>query len=91
MIWQVTGTTGVGKQPDVLAYDQGAQRLYVAAESGTVSVFDQQDGNLTAVGSGHLADEAHVVAVDPNTYHTYFPVPAGTDGHPALLERPPTT
>ncbi|KZM27993.1 hypothetical protein ST47_g864 [Ascochyta rabiei] len=87
--WQVTGTNTVGKQPDVLAYDQGAQRLYVAAESGTVSVFDHKDGNLAAVGSGHLADEAHVVALDPNTHHTYFPVPAGTDGHPALLERSP--
>ncbi|OYD60921.1 YncE family protein [Rhodococcus sp. OK302] len=88
--WQVTGTNTVGTQPDVLAYDQGAQRLYVATESGTVSVLDQQGGHLTAIGSGHLADEAHVVAVDPNTHHTYFPVPVGAGGHPALLERSPS-
>ncbi|RZL82023.1 MAG: YncE family protein [Rhodococcus sp. (in: high G+C Gram-positive bacteria)] len=87
--WQTAGTVGVGTRPDVLAYDQGAQRLYVAAESGTVSVFDQQGGHLTAVGSGHLADGAHVVAVDQNTHHTYYPVPTGADGHPALLERAP--
>jgi DNA-binding beta-propeller fold protein YncE len=31
--WQVTGTTAVGQDPDVLAYDGGAHRLYVAAES----------------------------------------------------------
>ena len=84
--WQVTGTVGVGTRPDVLAYDQGAHRLYVAAESGTVSVFDQQGGHLTAIGSGHLADGAHVVAVDESTHHTYYPVPTGTGSHPALVE-----
>ena len=88
--WQVTGTSGVGKHPDVLAYDQGAQRLYVASESGTVTVLDQQSGHLTELGSGHLADGAHVVVLDPNTGHTYYPIPTGTDGHPALLEQTPS-
>jgi len=87
--WQVTGTNGVGKHPDVLAYDQGAQRLYVASESGTVTVLDQQNGHLTDVGSGHLADGAHVVVVDPSTHHSFYPVPTGADSHPALLERAP--
>ena len=32
---------GVGETPDVLAYDSGANRVYVAAESGWVSIFDQ--------------------------------------------------
>ncbi|MDF3312747.1 hypothetical protein P3H15_48305 [Rhodococcus sp. T2V] len=73
----------------MLAYDQGAQRLYVAAESGTVSVFDQHGRHLTGDGSGHLADGAHVVVVDPTTGHTYYPVPTGHDGHPALLEQEP--
>ncbi|MFF2111638.1 YncE family protein [Rhodococcus koreensis] len=87
--WQVTGTAGVGEHPDVVAYDQGAQRLYVASESGTVTVFDQQGGHLIEIGSGHLADGAHVVVVDPSTHHTFYPVPAGADGHPALLEQAP--
>jgi len=87
--WQVTGTNGVGEHPDVLAYDQGAQRLYVASESGTVTVLDQQGGHLTELGSGHLADGAHVVVVDPTTGHTYYPIPAGTDGRPTLLEQAP--
>lgn len=87
--WQPTGTAAVGDQPDVLADDPGASRLYVAAESGTVTVFDHQDRNLTVAGSGHLADDAHVVAVDPGTHHSYFPVPTGADGHPALLEQAP--
>nr|WP_241031392.1 hypothetical protein [Rhodococcus koreensis] len=87
--WQTACSNTVGQQPDVLAYDQGAHRLYVAAESGTVSVFDQHDKHLTEVGSGHLADGAHVVIVDPTTGHTYYPVPTGNDGHPALLEQAP--
>ncbi|MFC9553617.1 YncE family protein [Rhodococcus sp. NPDC056960] len=87
--WQPTGTAAVGDQPDVLAYDPGASRLYVAAESGTATIFDQRGGRLTLAGSGHLADDAHVVAVDPGTHHSYFPVPTGAGGHPALLERAP--
>ena len=87
----VTGTTRVGDTPDVLAYDQTAHRLYVAAESGTVTVAELRDHHLAVTGSDHLADKAHVVAVDPTTHHSYFPVPAGTNGRPALLERQPVS
>jgi DNA-binding beta-propeller fold protein YncE len=87
---QVTGTSPVGDGPDVLAYDQGAQRLYVAAESGEVTILDLRNGDLVVAGSARLASGAHVVAVDPATHHTYYPVPAGSDGDPALLERAPT-
>jgi DNA-binding beta-propeller fold protein YncE len=88
---QVTGSDPVGQDPDVLAYDQNAHRLYVAAESGTVTVLDLRDRRLAVVGSDHLADGAHVVAVDPSTHHSFYPVPAGANGHPALLEREPIT
>jgi DNA-binding beta-propeller fold protein YncE len=87
---RVTGSNPVGDGPDVLAYDVGAHRLYVAAESGEVSVLDEQDGKLRVVGSDHLADGAHVVALDPATHHSYYPIPAGSGGRPALLERAPT-
>jgi streptogramin lyase len=87
--WQVLGTSPVGKDPDVLAYDQSAHRLYVAAESGTLAVFDLAHRQLTIAGLDHLADGAHIVAVDPNTHHSYYPIPAGPDGRPALLERVP--
>ncbi len=87
---RVTGSNPVGDGPDVLAYDLGAHRLYVAAESGEVSVLDEQDGKLRVVGSDHLADGAHVVALDPATHHSYYPIPAGSSGRPALLERAPT-
>jgi DNA-binding beta-propeller fold protein YncE len=87
---QVTGSNPIGDGPDVLAYDPGAHRLYVAAESGVVSVFDERDGKLQLAGSDHLADGAHVVAVDPTTHRSYYPIPAGSGGHPVLLERAPT-
>jgi hypothetical protein len=65
----------------VLAYDANAHRLDVAAESGTVTLLDLRGRELT--------DGAHVVAVDPSTHHTYYPVPDGSDGRPALLVREP--
>jgi DNA-binding beta-propeller fold protein YncE len=87
--WRVIGTNPVGEDPDVLAYDNAAHRLYVAAESGTVTTLDLHDHSLAVSGSGHLADGAHVVAVDISTHRSYYPVPAGSGGHPALLEREP--
>lgn len=83
---QITGTNPVGQQPDVLAYDNNAHRLYVAAESGWVTILDERDRRMSVVGSDHLADGAHVVAVDGNIHHSYYPLPAGADGRPALLE-----
>ncbi|WP_298800958.1 hypothetical protein [Pseudonocardia sp. 73-21] len=65
------------------------RRLYVAAESGWVSLLELHDRRLSVVGSDHLADGAHVVAVDELTHHSFYPLPAGADGHPALLEAEP--
>jgi DNA-binding beta-propeller fold protein YncE len=81
----------VGETPDVLAYDPGARRVYVAAESGWVSVFDHDHGHLTARGSAHLADGAHTLTLDPATHHTYFPIPKGANRSPVLWEFEPTT
>lgn len=64
----------VGKDPDVLAYDPTGQRLYVAAESGTITVFSTSSMRLQMVGQAHLADTAHSVAVDPMTRLVYFPL-----------------
>jgi DNA-binding beta-propeller fold protein YncE len=88
--WDVLGSNPVGDDPDVLAYDDGAHRLYVAAESGTLTTLDVRNRKLDVTGSGHLADWAHVVAVDPNTHRSFYPVPAGSNADPTLLEREPT-
>ena len=64
----------VGANPDVLAYDPGLERLYIAAESGIVSVFSTTGRRPHKLGQGHLADGAHSVAVDPVTHLVFFPL-----------------
>jgi DNA-binding beta-propeller fold protein YncE len=88
--WQTLDTQRVGDDPDVLAYDRTAGRLYVAAESGWLTVLDEHDRRLTVTGRAYLDGGAHVVAVDPTTHRSYYPVPHGSAGHPALLTYAPT-
>jgi DNA-binding beta-propeller fold protein YncE len=83
--WQITSTNQVGNQPGVLAYDPAAGRLYVAAESGDLTILDNHGGHLTVTGRAYLAGNAHVVAIDPDSHDSYYPVPDGPAGHPALL------
>jgi hypothetical protein len=71
---------------DVLAYDADANRIYVAAESGWVSILDHTHGHLIMQGSAHLADGAHTLALDPASHHTYLPIPTGDHGSPQLWE-----
>jgi DNA-binding beta-propeller fold protein YncE len=85
--WQVTGSHAVGADPDVLAYDAAAHRLYVAAESGDVTTLDNHNRQLTVISREHVGDDAHVVAVDPTTGHSYYPLPTGPSGGPTLLEK----
>lgn len=79
------GRLDVGAGPDVLATDPRRSLLYVAAESGDVTTVDirRPDGRVT--GRAHLADNAHVVAVDHTTGRAYFPVPDIGGGRPGLL------
>jgi len=80
---RVTASFPVGDQPDVLAFDAGLGRLYVAAESGVVAVFGRRGRTLDPLGKAFLADGAHTVAVDPRTHEVFFPL-ADVDGAPAL-------
>lgn len=64
----------VGRDPDVLAFDPGLRRLYVASESGVVTVFRLDHDRLRLLGRRFLAYEAHSVAVDPVTHRVYFPL-----------------
>jgi DNA-binding beta-propeller fold protein YncE len=83
--WRVTGTSIVGVEPDVLAFDGHAGRLYVAAESGWVTVLRLHGHRLQAIYSNYLANDAHVVTVDPASGRSYFPVLSASGGHPAVL------
>ena len=88
--WQILDHQRVGQDPDVLAYDAYAHRLYVACESGWLTTVDVHNRRTTVTGSGHLADGAHVVAVDPTTHRSYYPIPSGPNGRPAMLVLEPT-
>jgi DNA-binding beta-propeller fold protein YncE len=72
----------IGRDPDVLAFDPELRRLYVAAESGVVAVFGEEDGSLVQLG-WYRAPKAHSVAVDPATHRVYLPL-ADVGGHPVL-------
>ncbi|ART72864.1 hypothetical protein BTO20_33755 [Mycobacterium dioxanotrophicus] len=86
----VVDTLPVGDSPDVLAYDPPRGRVYVATESGWVSIADHDRGHLHARGSAHVADGAHTVAVDPVTGQSYLPVADNGHGTPQLWEYRPS-
>ena len=79
---KVTGTVPVGDAPDVLAFDPGWRRLYVASESGTVSVFTVAGAGLVHEGDIRIP-HAHTVAVDPRTHLVYLPL-QDIGGRPVL-------
>ncbi|MGF6965106.1 DNA-binding beta-propeller fold protein YncE [Paraburkholderia sp. WC7.3g] len=80
---RVVQSFDIGKDPDVLAFDPALGRLYVAGEAGIVSIFSVKGSNVTKIGEGRLGPNAHVVAIDPATHHTFFPL-KNVDGHPVL-------
>jgi DNA-binding beta-propeller fold protein YncE len=96
VVLALPGLTGLGAldvadRPDVLAADPARGLLYVAAESGDVTTVDTRPAAGRVTGRAHLADNAHVVAVDPTTGRAYFPLPDTGAGHPGLLITAPTT
>jgi DNA-binding beta-propeller fold protein YncE len=64
----------VGDDPDVLAFDTQLKRLYVSAESGVVTIFDERSNGLETAGRGFFAANAHTVAVDSTTHRVYLPL-----------------
>lgn len=86
---KATATLTVGADPDVLAFDIELRRLYVSAESGVISVFDERERSLQKIGEGFLAANAHSVSVDPATHRVYFPL-RNVAGKPVLRIAVPT-
>ena len=70
----ILATQPVGAGPDLMALDSGWHSLYVASESGVVSVFDEQARTLRKLGEGYVAVGAHTIAVDPVTHDLYLPL-----------------
>jgi YVTN family beta-propeller protein len=80
---KMTAIQGVGADPDVLAFDKSFGRLYVSAESGIITIFDERGRNLEKVGEGFFAPNAHSVSVDSHTHRVYFPL-QNVGGKPVL-------
>jgi DNA-binding beta-propeller fold protein YncE len=78
----------VGDNPDVLAYDPGLGRLYVATENGVVTVFSPTGNRLQKLGQAHLAGKAHSVAVDPTTHLVFLPLERQSDKPVLRVMRP---
>jgi DNA-binding beta-propeller fold protein YncE len=86
---QVTGNHTVGDDPDVLAFDPGLRRLYVASEAGIVSVFQESNRALKPIGQ-YRAPAAHSVSVDPASHRVYLPL-KDIGGRPVLRMLVPPT
>lgn len=80
---KVLSTQSVGQAPDVLALDTTWHILYVASESGVVSVFHEQRPTLQKLQEGFVASEAYTIAVDEETHLLYLPL-EDVGGHPVL-------
>jgi 6-phosphogluconolactonase (cycloisomerase 2 family) len=78
----VIQTLKVPDDPDVLAWDASWRRLYVAAESGTLSAYWLDGITLRPIGEVR-APNAHTVSVDPRTHLVYLPL-ENVNGHPVL-------
>lgn len=75
--------------PDVLAFDKALHLLYVACESGGVSIFKSESGKLTKLGDADVGPNSHTVAVDSETHKVYFPL-KNLNGSPVLRIMTPT-
>lgn len=84
----VTAPTGNG--PDVLSIDPGLGWLYVAAESGDLTVFDIGQPGVALIGHDSPGGNSHSVAVDPTTHRVFFPLMVGLQGTPVLRIMRPT-
>ena len=73
----------VGQEPDVLSFDPLLRRLYVASESGMLSIFKQEASVLQKEGDLFIAPGAHSVGVDPRSHRLYLPI-QNVNGHPVL-------
>jgi YVTN family beta-propeller protein len=76
------GDTGAG--PDVLSIDASKGWLYVAAESGDLTIWDITQPGAALVGHDQPGSNAHTVAADPATHRVFFPLPQGTGSTPVL-------
>ena len=81
---KILGNLPLGHDPDVLADDAALKRLYVASESGVLSVFDiSMSDSPREIGRVFVGDDAHAVAAEPESHRLFFPL-RNVDGKAVL-------
>jgi DNA-binding beta-propeller fold protein YncE len=71
------------KGGDVIAYDPGLKRIYVACYEGAISVFQEDDPlHVRKLGDVPVQKKIHSLAIDLNTHRVYAPEQEH-DGAPA--------
>jgi DNA-binding beta-propeller fold protein YncE len=88
---QTVATASSGAGPDVLNIDPGLGWLYVAAESGDLTVFDLNQPGVVLLGHDSPGANSHSVAVDPSTHRVFFPLMRGPNGTPVLRMMQPSS
>jgi hypothetical protein len=83
----VVATIDQGGEVGNTVFDPGWNRVYVAAESGPLSVVDEADSDVRELARGDVGPNAHSIAVDPQTHHLLTPI-ANLGGGPVLRELP---
>ncbi len=59
---------------DVIKYDSGLSRIYVACFSGAISVFHQDDpDHYRKLQDFRVQPKVHSLAIDPATHRVYTP------------------
>ncbi len=71
---KVLDTAALGTGPDVLAFDSGRNILYVASESGIVSVFEIRSTTVHRLAAGYVGVHAHTISVNLQTHDIYLPL-----------------
>lgn len=60
--------------PDVVKFDPGLARIYVACYSGAIAVFHEDDPNhYRKLEDFHVQHAVHSLAINPATHHVYTP------------------
>jgi len=71
---QAIGHLPMAKGADVVAFDPGLGRIYVACSSGAISVFQEEDpDHFTKVEDFPVEKKVHSLAVDLRTHRVYAP------------------
>ncbi|HET9839454.1 MAG TPA: YncE family protein [Candidatus Angelobacter sp.] len=71
---KVITTLPVAPDPDVIKYDPGLKRIYVACYSGAISVFQEDDpDHFRKLEDFPVQHKVHSLAVDEHTHRVYVP------------------